>query len=181
MMGALTAIEIILARYLSVQTETFRLGFETIPLGLAGLWLGPAAGALVALAGDVLGTVLFGYGVYFPPLSLGPVVFGAVCGLGGLYLRRRGARRAWKVAAVAVLAGVLNSFVFGLFGMALYQTVVMGRGDAFTALLAADLVQRLVTKPATIAASAAAISLVDRAAYRPVVAKLACRPAGETR
>ena len=44
MMALLVAIQIILARYLSIQSETFRVSFETIPLALAGMWLGPLAG-----------------------------------------------------------------------------------------------------------------------------------------
>ena len=35
MMALLVAIQIILARYLSIQSEPFRLSFETIPLPLA--------------------------------------------------------------------------------------------------------------------------------------------------
>ena len=44
MMALLVAIQIILARYLSIQSEMFRVSFETIPLALAGMWLGPLAG-----------------------------------------------------------------------------------------------------------------------------------------
>ena len=88
MMALLVAIQIILARYLSIQSEMFRISFETIPLALAGIWLGPVSGAIVALVADILGTVLSGIGLYFPPLSLGPVVFAVLCGLGAKYLRK---------------------------------------------------------------------------------------------
>ena len=64
MMALLVAIQIILARYLSIQSETFRISFETIPLALAGMWLGPLAGVIVALVADILGTVLSGIGLY---------------------------------------------------------------------------------------------------------------------
>ena len=65
MMAALTAIQIILARYLSIQSEMFRFSFETIPLALAGLWLGPVPAMLVALVSDIIGFSLAGIGVYF--------------------------------------------------------------------------------------------------------------------
>lgn len=42
LMAVLIAIQIVLARYLSVQVhEGLRISFETIPLALAGMWLGP--------------------------------------------------------------------------------------------------------------------------------------------
>ena len=41
LMAVLIAIQIVIARYLSVQTPTLRISFETIPLALAGMWLGP--------------------------------------------------------------------------------------------------------------------------------------------
>ena len=36
MMAALVAIQIVLARYLSIQSEVFRVSFETIPLPWQG-------------------------------------------------------------------------------------------------------------------------------------------------
>ena len=80
MMAALIAMQIVLARYLSIQVhEGLRISFETIPLALAGLWLGPVSGVLVALVSDVLGTVIYGYGVWFPPIALGPMAFALIC------------------------------------------------------------------------------------------------------
>ena len=71
-MAMLTAIQIILARYLAIQVnEVLRISFETVPLALAGMWLGPLGGAVVALVSDVLGTIIYGYGVWFPPIALG--------------------------------------------------------------------------------------------------------------
>lgn len=175
MMGALTAIEIILARYLSIQTETLRVSFETIPIGLAGMWLGPVAGALVALISDILGTVIAGYGIYFPPLSLGPMAFGILCGVSTKYIFHSGisnTRDAWKVIATAVTAGIVNSFVIGLAGVTLYQVIVVGRTEAFGALFIVNLLERLATKPLTIVACAVCMFLINRAAYRPVIQKI---------
>ena len=103
MMAILVAIQIILARYLSIQSEMFRISFETIPLALAGIWLGPASGAIVALVSDILGTVLSGIGLYFPPLSLGPVTFAVLCGLGAKYLRKY--QGVWEYILMPVIHG----------------------------------------------------------------------------
>ena len=57
LMSALIAMQIILARFLSIQvSDTLRISFESIPVILAGMWLGPIPGAIVAVVADFLGT-----------------------------------------------------------------------------------------------------------------------------
>ena len=176
MMALLVAIQIILARYLSIQSEMFRISFETIPLALAGIWLGPASGVIVALAADILGTVLSGIGLYFPPLSLGPMAFAFLCGISAKYLRKY--RGVWEYALMPVtvtLAGIINSFVVGVLTFTWYQIAVMGTEGSFWDLAAINFVGRLSTKPLTIIASTLVVFLIDRAAYRPVISRIVSR------
>lgn len=73
LMAALIAMQIILARFLSIQaSDILRISFESVPIVLAGMWLGPLSGAIVALIADILGTVLSGYGIWFPPICPWP-------------------------------------------------------------------------------------------------------------
>ena len=176
MMAILVAIQIILARYLSIQSEMFRISFETIPLALAGIWLGPASGAIVALVSDILGTVLSGIGLYFPPLSLGPVTFAVLCGLGAKYLRKY--QGVWEYILMPVtvtLAGIINSFVVGVAAFVWYQISVMGTEGSFWGLAAINFGSRLATKPLTIIVSALLVYAINRAAYRPVVSRILSR------
>ena len=176
MMAILVAIQIILARYLSIQSEMFRISFETIPLALAGIWLGPASGVIVALVADILGTVLSGIGLYFPPLSLGPMAFAFLCGISAKYLRKY--QGVWEYALMPVtvtLAGIINSFVVGVLTITWYQIAVMGTEGAFWDLAAINFVGRLSTKPLTIIASTLLVFLIDRAAYRPVISRIVSR------
>ena len=179
MMAALIAMQIVLARYLSIQVhEGLRISFETIPLALAGLWLGPVSGVLVALVSDVLGTVIYGYGVWFPPIALGPMAFALICGLAARYWFPDGvaeARNAWKVAVTTVAAGILNSFGIGLLTTTWYRMLFSSVEGAYPALLAESLVERLTTKPLTIAASTLLVLLVNRAVYKPVIRQLVRR------
>ncbi len=176
MMAILVAIQIILARYLSIQSEMFRISFETIPLALAGIWLGPASGAIVALVADILGTVLSGIGLYFPPLSLGPVTFAVLCGLGAKLFRRY--QRTWEYVLMPVtvtLAGIINSFVVGVAAFVWYQIAVMGTEGSFWSLAAINFASRLTTKPLTILVSTLLVFVINRAAYRPVVSRILAR------
>ena len=179
MMAALIAMQIILARYLSIQaSDTLRISFESIPVILAGMWLGPIPGAIVAVVADFLGTILSGYGTWFPPLVLGPLSVGILSGVSTKYIFRSPlaeTRDTWKVAAIVVTVGILNSFAFGLVGSTMYGILVAGNTTAFPVLMWTNLIQRLATKPLTIAVNAVAVTIVNRAVYKPVVRHILSR------
>ncbi|MDE7245665.1 MAG: folate family ECF transporter S component [Oscillospiraceae bacterium] len=179
MMAALIAIQIILARFFSIQaSETLRISFESIPVILAGLWLGPICGGIVAVVADILGTIIQGYGAWFPPLVLGPLSVGVLSGISAKYIFRSSmaeTKDTWKVVLTVVLVGILNSFLFGLIGSTLYSILIMGNTTAFPALLGMNLVQRLATKPITIAVDTVVVTVVNRAVYKPVVSQILSR------
>ena len=129
-MAALIAIQIILARFFSIQTDTLRLSFEIIPVILAGMWMGPVCGAIVAVTADILGTIIQGYGAWFPPLVLGPLSTGILSGLSTKYIFRSSlaeTRDTWKVSVTVFTVSVLSTFVFGLIGSTLYSIIKIGR------------------------------------------------------
>lgn len=180
MMAALIAMQIILARFLSIQaSDTLRISFESIPVILAGMWLGPIPGAIVAVIADFLGTILSGYGTWFPPLVLGPLAVGVLSGVSTKYIFRSPlaeTKDTWKVAAIAIVVGILNSFVFGLVGSTLYSCIMVKQDTTiFWILLGTNFIQRLATKPLTIAVNAVVVTIVNRAVYKPVVSHLLSR------
>lgn len=180
MMAALIAMQIILARFLSIQaSDTLRISFESIPVILAGMWLGPIPGAIVAVIADFLGTILSGYGTWFPPLVLGPLAVGVLSGVSTKYIFHSPlaeTKDTWKVAAIAVVVGILNSFVFGLVGSTLYSCIMVKQDiTIFWILLGTNFIQRLATKPLTIAVNAVVVTIVNRAVYKPVVSHLLSR------
>lgn len=179
MMAALIAMQIILARFLSIQvSDTLRISFESIPVILAGMWLGPLPGAIVAVIADFLGTIIHGYGAWFPPLVLGPMAVGILSGVSTKYLFRSPlaeTKDTWKVAATVIVVGILNSFLFGLIGSTLFSIMVAGNTTAFPVLLWTNLLQRLGSKPFTIAVNAVVVTIVNRAVYKPVVSHILSR------
>ena len=70
----LLALEIVLSRFLSIQTPVTRIGFGFIPLVIAGILFGPVPAAIVAGLADVLGALLFPVGTYYPPLTITSVL-----------------------------------------------------------------------------------------------------------
>ena len=180
MMAALIAMQIILARFLGIQvSETLRISFESIPVILAGMWLGPIPGAIVAVLADFLGTVISGYGVWFPPLVLGPLMVGILSGVSTKYIFRSPlaeTRDIWKVIATVVVTGILNSFLFGLIGSTLYSCLMVKHDTTiFWILLGTNFVKRLTTKPLVIAVDALVVTVVNRAVYKPVVSHILSR------
>ena len=179
LMAALIAMQIILARFLSIQaSEILRISFESIPVILAGMWLGPLSGAVVALVADILGTVISGYGIWFPPIALGPIMVGVISGLSTKYVFRSdlsSTRESWKVILTVIVAGIINSFVIGPVTTTLYSILVMGNTNAFTVLLGTNFIGRLTTKPVTILVNALIVTVVNRAVYRPVIRSIVHR------
>ena len=181
MMAALTAIQIILARYLSIQSEMFRFSFETIPLALAGLWLGPVSAMIVALVSDIIGFALAGIGVYFPPLTVGPVVFALICGLASRYWLGENLADTkishvnLKVFVITLVAGIVNSILIGSIAFTLYQIYVMGTEGGFAMLFWINLTGRLVSKPLTIIGTALLVTLLNKAVYKPVIRQIVTR------
>ena len=173
LMAALIAMQIILARVLSIQaSDILRISFESVPIVLAGMWLGPLSGAIVALIADILGTVLSGYGIWFPPIALGPVLVGVISGLSTKYVFHSdlsSTRESWKVVVTVLVAGIVNSFLVGTVTTTMYSIIVMGNTNAFSVLLWTNFLGRLTTKPVTILVNALLVAVVNRAVYRPVI------------
>ena len=175
LMAALIAIQIILARFFSIQTDTLRLSFEIIPVILAGMWMGPLCGAIVAVTADILGTIIQGYGAWFPPLVLGPLSTGILSGLSTKYIFRSSlaeTRDTWKVAVTVFTVSVLSTFVFGLIGSTLYSIIMKGNTTALHVLLWTNFLQRLLTKPPIIIINMVIVTVVNRAVYKPVVSRI---------
>ena len=79
-MGLLIAVEIVLTRFVSIQTWNLRIGFGFLPIAIAGMILGPVNAGIVAAAADLLGAILFPSGTFFPGFTftalLGGITYG---------------------------------------------------------------------------------------------------------
>ncbi len=76
----LIAVQIVLSRFLSIQTPIVKLGFGFVPVMFAGALYGAKGGALVGAVSDLLGALLFPTGAYFPGYTLTAALSGALYG-----------------------------------------------------------------------------------------------------
>ena len=81
MMALLTALEIVLSRFLSLSAWNMKIGFAFVPVAVAAMLLGPLEAGVVGALADLLGALLFPVGAYFPGFTLTAFLMGAVYGL----------------------------------------------------------------------------------------------------
>ena len=83
------ALEVVLNRVVSINTQAWKIGFSFVPVALCAVLFGPLwAGAVNAL-GDFIGAMLFPFGPYHPGFTVVAFAMGMVF---GLFLYRRGGK-----------------------------------------------------------------------------------------
>ncbi len=92
-LSVLVALQIILTRFCSINAWNVRIGFGFTALVIAAVLHGPAAAALVGGLGDLIGSLAFPSGTYFPGFTLTQVLMGLSFGR-ALYHRLSGAEPA---------------------------------------------------------------------------------------
>ena len=114
-LALLTAIEIVLSRFLSFSVWNMKIGFSFVPIVVAAILYGPIAAGTVAALGDFIGAILFPIGTYFPGFTLTAFLSGCVF---GLFLHKK---QGWPQIAAAV---GINQFILSLFLNTLWISVL---------------------------------------------------------
>ena len=105
-LALLSAVEVVLARFIvPMPNPTMRFSIEAVPIIVAGYLFGPAAGAIVGLVGDAVGTLFSGYG-YNPLFAVPPMLIGLCAGLMRPLLYK-------KVSFLRILATFLPAVIVG--------------------------------------------------------------------
>ena len=125
----LVALQVILARFLSINTTFVVVNFSFLAVALSGILFGPLWALAVGAVSDLIGATLFPFGAFFPGFT---VTAGLVGLIYGLFLHQKGegfhGRALWlRVVGASLCASltrlVLNSvwlyimYGKGLFGM----------------------------------------------------------------
>lgn len=152
----LTAMQVVISRFLSFAVWNQKIGFGFVPVMLAGMVFGPLAGALVGGLSDFIGAILFPIGPYFPGFTLTAALSGAVFGW-ALHKKQSFGR---------VCAAVLfNQLVLGLVVNSFWISVLYG--SPYLGLLGSRLIQYAVLVPVEIA-----VTWIVMKALRPVASQL---------
>ncbi|MBR2779476.1 MAG: folate family ECF transporter S component [Firmicutes bacterium] len=133
----LIALDIILTRFLAINTQFLRISLGMIPVAVAGMAFGPLWGGLVGAIGDVLGMLIFPSGAYFPGFTLTAALTGIVY---ALFVYKKEA----KVISIA-LASVIVCIGLNLLLDTLWLNIMYGSG--FLAILPARAVKCIINIP----------------------------------
>jgi ECF transporter S component (folate family) len=153
--GLLLAILIVFQRYISVETQILRISFAYVPLILIGTLLGPVWGALIGVAGDLLGMLLMPKASFFAGFTLNALLIGIV--YGSLLYNRPDNKSYLTRLIIAVL--IVHLFInLGL--NTLWLSIMLKR--AFMPLVAARIIPNFIQIPIEIGSMYAIKIFLDK-------------------
>lgn len=135
-MGILTAMEIILSRFISISAWNIKIGFGFLPIAIAAMLLGPMKGGIVGALSDFLGAVLFPIGVYFPGFTLTAFSTGVVL---GVLLHKK------QTSARIFLAVSINQLIFSLVVNTYWISILYG--SPYSPLFLTRIIQTAILIP----------------------------------
>ena len=135
-LAVLVALEIVLNRFLSINTPVVKIGFAFLPIAVAGMLFGPIPAAIVAAQADLLGAVLFPTGTIFLGITLTAFLKGISW---GLFLYKK------QSVLNIVLAVLVDQIVLSYFLNSFWLSILMG--TPYTSLLATRIVQTAILIP----------------------------------
>ncbi|MBR5405982.1 MAG: folate family ECF transporter S component [Oscillospiraceae bacterium] len=119
----LVALSIVLGKLLSVTAGPFRISFENLPVLMAGIFLGPAAGCLTGIVADLVGCLIVGYAIN-PIITVGAGCIGLLAGLLFRTLPDQPIRHlpehTFRVFASVMAAHIVGSMLIKSAGLMLY-------------------------------------------------------------
>ncbi len=81
-MSMFIALEVILTRFLSIQTPIVRIGFTFLPIAISAIMFGPVYSGIAASLADIIGMMLFPTGgSFFPGFTLTAFLTGYIYGV----------------------------------------------------------------------------------------------------
>ena len=116
----LIAIEIVLNRFLSINTLGLKIGFSFVPIVIAAILFGPVKAGVIYGISDLLGAILFPIGPYFPGFTVCAFLMGMVY---GVFLYKKEKVGFFKNILPPV---IINYIVLGLLVNTLWVSILYG-------------------------------------------------------
>ncbi|WP_027108945.1 folate family ECF transporter S component [Lacticigenium naphthae] len=136
--GLLMGMDIILTRFLAIQTPFTRIAFGFLPSALIGMLYGPWTAGIAAALTDLLGVVLFNRGgIFFIGFTLSAFLGGWSY---GFFLHRK------KVTLIRIIAAVLFNTIVVNLTLNTFWLVLMYE-EAWMAIFPARVLQNMIIAP----------------------------------
>jgi ECF transporter S component (folate family) len=124
-LSMLVALEIVLNRFLSINTIGTKIGFSFVPIVVAAVLFGPLYAGVAYALSDFLGAILFPIGPYFPGFTVCAFLMGFTYGI-FLYKKQR-----HSLIKNVLLPVLLNNVVFGLLINTIWVSILYGSKSYF--------------------------------------------------
>lgn len=120
----LVALEIVLSRFLSINTQVVKIGFAFVPVVICAAAYGPLWAGVAAALADLIGAILFPVGPFMPGITLTAFLRGAVLGFAyyGLEVKVKSSRFWLRNAGTVVFNAVVFSLLLNSFWLSLIYT-----------------------------------------------------------
>jgi len=136
--GLLMAMDVILTRFIAIETPFARITFGFLPSAIIGSLFGPWISGTAGALTDLLGTILFNRGgTFFIGFTLSAFLGAAVY---GFFLHRKEVKLQHIIGAVVVNALFVNLFLNTLWLVIMY-------GEAWRAILPIRILQNAIVSP----------------------------------
>ncbi len=116
----LIAIEIVLNRFVSINTAGLKIGFSFVPIVIAAVLFGPVRAGIIYCIADMIGAILFPIGPYFPGFSICAFLMGMTY---GAFLYKKEKVGFFRNILPPV---IINNIVFGLLVNTLWVSILYG-------------------------------------------------------
>lgn len=140
----LLAMQIVLARFLSIKTPIVTISFSFVPAILCAIWLGPKWSILTSVIADLMGATLFPFGSFFIGYTITTAVAAAIYGV-LLYKKEADTYSDKQFILRMILAVVLVTVIANIGLNTLWLSITTGK--AFMVLIASRMVKELVMVP----------------------------------
>lgn len=139
--GVLIALEVILTRFFSIQTEIVRYGFGFIPISMSGILFGPLTAGITASLADVLGMVIAPQGAYFPGFTLSAFITGMIYG----FILHKRHITFLGIGFAVLLVTIISDLILNTIWLSILT------GNAVAAIAAARILKSLIMLPVSTA------------------------------
>lgn len=140
-MALLVAMHLVLTRVFVVELGAYRISLGSVCTMLAGLWMGPAAGAVCGVSSDLLGCFMKGYALN-PIITLAAMMWGIVPAV----LKPLWEEKSKKIKTIGlVLAVIMTAFISSL--VLTTTGLVLIQGYNFYAIIPGRAVQFVILVP----------------------------------
>lgn len=139
----LSAILIILNRFVSIKTEVLVISFSFVPIMMSSIWLGPKYSTTIALLGDLLGAILFPFGPYFPGFTVSSAISGLIY---GIFLYNDGKEMSnQKLIIRLTVSSIIQLIIINIFLTSLWIHILYGK--AYLVIMTSRAITQIIMIP----------------------------------